>query len=273
MAFKGINWALLNAMSKHNIKHIYTRHEKGSKTMPFWANEAKEPSLIATSEKNLQKLGAKSLMEVSSRIDFTEARYFQGENQDSFCFVPQVWTEVKGANGYTPTLTPSLIHFVKKEFKGYQGVAKTPCQKSLFFTTWLSKLMVDGKTYMGFIDTSIPPAMIDLIATNEANEAMVSQLLSPYLRVDEVAEPSDALKSLAISGSSGGGYGGGYSKSSAEPEADKIKARSEAIKTVLASVSGKDDANVMDYLDNPKFVVLASLTLGLPIPSNITYTF
>lgn len=268
MAFRLINWELLKIMSENQIPHQYDRHNKGLKTMPFWANIAKEVSTTISSEKNLQKLGSKTLTEVNSRIDFNEARYFVGENQDSFVFNPTQWTEVKGTNGYTPTLTPSLIHFTRKEFKGFGGVNKEVTPKDKFFTEQLSKLMESGKTYYGFIDTSIPDAMITMIQDpNQA--AIVNQLLTPYISVTEVTEPT-LFTSLAISESRSGFSGNGYSKG--ETEAEKIASRKEAIKALAVEMFG-ENAQAKDYMDNAKFAAYASLVLGLPLPSNLSLTF
>jgi hypothetical protein len=240
--------------------------------MPFWANAAKEVSDKITSEKNLQKLGSKSLSEVSARIDFAEARYFTGENQDSFVFNPSSWTEVKGANGYTPTLSPSLIHFIRKEFSGYQGVKKEPTPKDAFFTTQLSRLMESGKTYFGYIDTSIPDAAIGLV-NDPANAAIVATLISPYISLSEVATPSEVFLGLAVTESKTGGFGGGgYSKG--EGEADRIKARKATIEAVVTALYGEfNPANYKKALGDQNFIIAVSIELGLALPSNLSLSF
>lgn len=239
--------------------------------MPYWANAAKESSAIITSDKNLQKLGGK-LMETASRIDFNEACYYQGTDQDCFVFNPTSWTEVKGANGYVPTLTPSLIHFVRKEFKGFQNAVKEVTPKDLFFTTQLSRLMETGKTYFGFIDTSIPQAMIDMINKPES-AAIVDQLLTPYISVTEVTTPT-LFTSLVIAESrqgGGNGYGGG---AKSEAEADKIKARNEAVKAMVATLYGEfTPENYRKALGEQIFVIAISLELGLALPSNLSVSF
>lgn len=266
MAFE-INWVLLKIMSDNHVPHIYQRNHTGIKLMPYWANAPKTPSETITTVDNLQKLGGKNLMEISARIDFTEARYFVGENQDSLVFMPQAWTEVKGANGYTPTLTPSLIHFTRKEHKGFQNSVKEVTPKDLFFTTHLSKMMEAGKHYSGYIDTSIPSMVIDLIAKPE-NAPFIQQMLLPYVFVQEVESTLFSSLSITESRGSGGSWGG----SKGESEADKIKARQEAIKALTVELFG-ENAKPSEYLDNPKFAVYASLCLGLPLPSNINYSF
>ena len=239
--------------------------------MPFWANAAKELSTVITSDKNLQKLGGK-LMETASRIDFNEACYYQGVDQDSFVFNPTSWTEVKGTQGYLPTLTPSLIHFVRKEFKGFQNAIKEVTAKDLFFTTQLSRLMETGKTYFGFIDTSIPTAMIDMV-NNPASAAIIDQLLTPYISVTEVASPT-LFTSLVIAESrsqGGNGYGGG---AKSEAEADKIKARQEAIKAMVALMYG--DYSLKNHsiaMGDQNFIIAMSLELGLALPSNLSVSF
>lgn len=253
---------------------------------PFWANAPKESALIPTSDKNLQKLGGK-IADISSRIDFSEAKYFVGNEQDSFVFLPTHWTEVKGTNGYNPTLTPSLIHFTRKEFKGFQGAMKEVTPKDLFFTTALSRLMESGKTYSGFIDTSIPDSVLNKlqelqakiddasqVAAKPQNEMMLQMMVESYVNVVEVPTPSETLAQIAIAESrsfGGGGYGGG---SKSEAEADKIKAREAAIKAILISLTGSEDPNVhKNAMADQNFIVLASLTLGLPVPSNLSLTF
>ena len=239
--------------------------------MPYWANPAKESSAIITSDKNLQKLGGK-LMETASRIDFNEACYYVGGDQDCFVFNPTSWTEVKGAQGYVPTLSPSLIHFVRKEFKGFQNAVKEVTPKDLFFTTQLSRLMETGKTYFGFIDTSIPQAMIDMINKPES-AAIVDQLLTPYISVTEALTPT-LFTSLVIAESrsnGGNGYGGG---AKAEAEADKIKARNEAIKAMVATLYGEfTPENYRKALGEQIFVIAISLELGLALPSNLSVSF
>mgnify|MGYP000025764299 CR=1 FL=1 len=238
--------------------------------MPFWANAAKEANIIVTSEKNLQKLGGK-LMETSARIDFNEGCYFIGSDQDSFVFNPTSWTEVKGTNGYVPTLTPSLIHFVRKEFKGYQGAVKEVTPKDLFFTTQLSRLMESGKTYDGFIDTSIPQAMIDMINKPE-NSAIIDQLLTPYINVAEVLAPV-LFSGLAVSEYKAGGNGGSYG-SKGESESDKIKARQEAVKALVASFYG--EYTIEKYklaIGDQTFIIAMSFELGLALPSNLSLSF
>ena len=238
--------------------------------MPFWANAAKEANIIVTSEKNLQKLGGK-LMETSSRIDFNEACYYIGTEQDSFVFNPTQWTEVKGAQGYVPTLTPSLIHFVRKEFKGYQGAVKEVTAKDLFFTTQLSRLMESGKTYDGFIDTSIPQAMIDMINKPE-NSAIIDQLLTPYINVAEVLAPT-LFSGLAVSEYKAGGNGGSYG-SKGESESDKIKARQEAVKAMVTLMYG--DYSLKNHsiaLADQAFIIAMSFELGLALPSNLSLSF
>ena len=271
MKFKLINWVLLDAMREAGIKNQYTRHELGIKIMPYWANAAKESSAIITSDKNLQKLGGK-LMETASRIDFNEACYYQGADQDCFVFNPTSWTEVKGAKGYVPTLTPSLIHFVRKEFKGYEGAIKEVTSKDLFFTTQLSRLMETGKTYFGFIDTSIPTAMIEAFSKPE-NSAFIDQFLAPYISVTEVIVPT-LFTSLAITeprSGSGGGYG---ASSKGEGEADKIKARQEAVKSMVATLYGESTPeNYRKALSEQIFVIAISLELGLALPSNLSVSF
>ena len=271
MKFELINWVLLHAMREAGIKNQYTRHELGIKTMPYWANPAKESSAIITSDKNLQKLGGK-LMETASRIDFNEACYYQGTDQDCFVFNPTNWTEVKGAQGYVPTLSPSLIHFVRKEFKGFQNAVKEVTPKDLFFTTQLSRLMETGKTYFGFIDTSIPTAMIEAICKPE-NSAFIDQFLAPYISVTEVITPT-LFTSLVIAESrsnGGNGYGGG---AKAEAETDKIKARNEAVKAMVATLYG--DYSLENYhkaLGEQSFLIAISLELGLALPSNLSVSF
>ena len=238
--------------------------------MPFWANAAKEVSVLITSEKNLQKLGGK-LMETSARIDFNEACYFAGSDQDSFVFNPTSWTEVKGTNGYVPTLTPSLIHFVRKEFKGFQGVVKEVTAKDLFFTTQLSRLMESGKTYFGFIDTSIPQAMIDMINKPESLP-IIDTLLSPYISLSEVTTPT-LFTGLAVSEYKSGGnsYGGG---AKSESEADKIKARQETVKTLVTTLYGEfTPENYRKALGEQVFTIAISLELGLALPSNLSLSF
>lgn len=245
--------------------------------MPFWANAPKTLSETITSADNLQKLGNSKIMEDGSRIDFSEAKYFQGEEQDSFVFAPTNWTNVKGTNGYNPTLSPSLIHFTRKEHKGFKGVTKELTPKDKFFSEQLSKRMESGKVYFGFIDTGIPQNAIDAI-NDPANAANAELLIGMYLNVTEVETPSSVLQSLVITESrSSGGYGG-YGGGKGESEADKIQSRIKAIEATALKIKGlttteqgEIDKAVLSCLDRVDFAVLVSLQLGLPIPSNLSH--
>jgi hypothetical protein len=254
---------------------------------PFWANAPKEITLIPTSDKNLQKLGGK-ISDISSRIDFSEAKYFVGTEQDSLVFLPTHWTEVKAMEGYTPALgIATLIHFTRKQFAGFKGVVKEVTPKDLFFTTALSKLMESGKTYSGFIDTSIPDSVLNKlqelqakiddasqVATKPQNEMMVQMMVESYVNVVEVPTPSETLAQIAIAESrsfGGGSYGGG---SKSEAESDKIKAREAAITAILIKLTGSEDPTVhKNAMCDQNFIILASLTLGLPVPSNLSLSF
>ncbi len=237
--------------------------------MTYWANEPKLKADTITTVDNLQKLGNSKPMEGGSKIVFSEARYFVGEEQDSFVFQPLGWTEVKGANRYEPELIPSLIHFTRKDHKGYKGVVKELTPRDKFFCEQLSKRMESGKSYKGSINTAVPDNVIASLEDPQ-NADKVEWIVSMYISLEEIAEPTALFQSLTVVESrSQGGYGGYGGGSKAEPEADKIKARQEAIKAILTRLTGKEDPKIADLTKEQwqEFVVFTSFSLGLTLPN------
>ena len=131
--------------------------------------------------------------------------------------------------------------------------------------------MESGKTYDGFIDTSIPQAMIDMINKPE-NSAIIDQLLTPYINVAEVATPT-LFSGLAVSEYKAGGNGGSYG-SKGESTADAIKARQEAVKALVASFYGEYTMEkYLLALGDQAFIIAMSFELGLALPSNLSLSF